>query len=79
MFYSARNQLRGRDCTVVIATQLEGPVLELRRGQDISLLNFPPDQTRNQNSLLYNRYRAVNCPGRGVDHPPPPSAKVDNG
>jgi len=79
MFFSARNQLRGRDCTVVIATQLEGPVFEPRRGQDISLLNFPPVQPRNQNCLLYNRYRAVNCPGRGADHLRPPSAKDDNG
>jgi hypothetical protein len=40
-----------------------------------------PDRPWGPPSLLYNGYRlfpGVKRPGRGADHPPPPSAEVEN-
>jgi hypothetical protein len=64
---------------IAIGYGLDGPGIESRWGRDFShtsrLALGPP-------SLLYNGYQVfpgVKRPGRGADHPPPPSAEIENG
>jgi hypothetical protein len=68
--------LVGRGSSVGIATryELDGPGIEFRWGRDF------PDRPWGPPSFLFNGRRvsapAVKRPGRGVDHPPPSSAEV---
>jgi hypothetical protein len=68
----------GRNSSVGIATGygLDGPGMESRSGRDLSHTFRPalgPSCTLGTVS-----FPGVNWPGRGVDHPPPPSAEVEN-
>jgi hypothetical protein len=58
--------------------ELDCPGIEFRWGGEIFRIH--PDRPWGPPSLLYNRYRVslpgVKRPGRGVNHPPPPSAEV---
>jgi hypothetical protein len=68
-----------RDSSVGIATRygLDGPGIESKWGR---VFRSRPDRPWGPLSLLYNGYRVsfpgVKRPGRGVDHPPPSSARV---
>ena len=72
-------RILGSDGSVGIATRyvLEGPGIETRWG-DISRTR--PDRPWDPLSLLQNEYRVslpgVKRPGRGVEHPPPSSAEI---
>ena len=69
----------GRDGSVGLATRygLDSPWIEFRWGE---IFRTRPDQPWGPPSLLYNGCRVsfpgVKRPGRGVNHPPPPTAKV---
>jgi hypothetical protein len=72
-------ECRGRDSVVGIATRywLDGPGSNPGRSE---IFRSRPDRPWGPPSLLYNGYRVsflgVKRPGRGVDHPPPSSARV---
>jgi hypothetical protein len=73
--------MEGRERVVGIATRcgLDGPGIESRWGE---IFRTRPDRSWGPTSLLYNGYRSflgVNQPERGVDHPPPSTAKVKAG
>ena len=68
----------GRDGSVGIATRygLEGPGIESRWG--VEIFRARPDRPWSAPGLLYNGYRvSLKRPGRGVDHPPPSSAELN--
>jgi hypothetical protein len=70
----------GRDSSVGTATRygLDGPRIGSRWGRDFSHPSRPAQGP--PPSLLYDGYRVsflgVKRPGRGVDHPPSPSARI---
>ena len=65
----------GQDSSVSMATRYRlGPWIETRWGGEI-FCNCP-NRSWIPPSLLQNGYPGVKRPGRGVDHPPPSSAKV---
>jgi hypothetical protein len=70
----------GSGSSVSIATDygLDGPGIESGGGK---VFLIRPDRLWGPPSLMYNGYRVfpgVKRPGRGADHPSPPSAEVQN-
>ena len=68
-----------RDISVGVATRygLNGPGIESRWRRDFS---YPSRPFLGPPNVLYNAYRVsfqgVKRPGRGVDHPPQPAARL---
>ena len=72
-------ELRDRDSSVGIATRygLDGPGIESRWGRDFPHSSRPaPVPTQPPTKLVPDLYPGVKRPGRGIDHPPPPSDEV---
>jgi hypothetical protein len=65
----------GPGSSVSIATDygLDGPGIESRWGRDFSLTSHPAHCT-----MVTGSFPGVKQPGRGADHPPPPTAEVEN-
>jgi hypothetical protein len=71
----------GRENSVGIATDygLDGPVIESRWGaRFFAHVQTGPGAHPASCTMGTVSFRGVKRPGRGFDHPPPPSAEVEN-
>ena len=75
-----KNQTKGRNSSVGIATRygLDGPGIESRWGARFSApVQTGPGAHPASYTMGTGSFLGVKRPGRGVDHPPPSSAKVE--
>jgi hypothetical protein len=76
---SALPRTTGRYCIIIII--IIGWTVKESNPRGGKIFRTRPDRPWGPPSLLYNVYRifpGLKRPGRGADHPPPPSAEVEN-
>ena len=79
-FHRVLKANRGRDSSVVTATRygLEGPGIESQWGARFSAsVQTGPGARPVSYTMVTGSFPGVERPGRGMDHPPPSSAEVE--